>query len=226
MSDYDDSPDMEIASLIERLRHRLVISGAIHAGEDAVLIQAGKRLSGIHMTGRSSKEFVDTRCQFQKCKNRAVCIMSGHTCAAVVNLNSQIGFEKEEVDEIKRLLNRRTRDSSELSLDFTEHPLQFKVLRKLGAFHFNCDMVVDSTKGMAGYCGGKVIWMTNPYSDKAVALFQKIARDAGEEDGDYCSIDGEKALENYFGEGHFTIMEPTFRCEEHIGKLKEIAIQI
>ena len=46
MSSYDDSTDLEITEDLEEIRRRLVIAGLLHAGEDAVMIQACKRLGG------------------------------------------------------------------------------------------------------------------------------------------------------------------------------------
>ncbi len=44
MSDYDDDTDDEIAEALEKLNCRLVRAGKIHAAEDAIMIQAYKRL--------------------------------------------------------------------------------------------------------------------------------------------------------------------------------------
>ena len=44
MSDYDDSTDEEIASLLETLNIELVRKGLLHAAEDCFMIQAVRRL--------------------------------------------------------------------------------------------------------------------------------------------------------------------------------------
>lgn len=45
MSDYDSSTDAEIIEELEEIRRRLVMTGKLHAGEDAVMIQAIKRFN-------------------------------------------------------------------------------------------------------------------------------------------------------------------------------------
>jgi len=47
MSDYDSCTNLEIADILEELNLRLVRAGLLHAGEDAVMIHAYKRLKEI-----------------------------------------------------------------------------------------------------------------------------------------------------------------------------------
>jgi hypothetical protein len=45
MSDYDGCTNQEISDELENIRRNLIIKGFLHAGEDAVMIQATKRLT-------------------------------------------------------------------------------------------------------------------------------------------------------------------------------------
>ena len=44
MSSYDNDTDLEIANQLEKLNIKLVRAGLLHASEDAIMIQAYKRL--------------------------------------------------------------------------------------------------------------------------------------------------------------------------------------
>jgi len=44
LSSYDNDTDLEIANQLEKLNIKLVRAGLLHASEDAIMIQAYKRL--------------------------------------------------------------------------------------------------------------------------------------------------------------------------------------
>ena len=44
LSSYDNDTDLEIANQLEKLNIRLIRAGLLHAGDDAIMIQAHKRL--------------------------------------------------------------------------------------------------------------------------------------------------------------------------------------
>lgn len=46
MSDYDSMTDEEVANDLSKLNTKLSIAGHLHAAEDAVMLQAVKRLDG------------------------------------------------------------------------------------------------------------------------------------------------------------------------------------
>lgn len=192
MSDYDNCTDKEIISLLETLNTELVKKGLLHAGEDAVMIQAIKRLK-LSQEATNPKEHTFNDGEWVELKRR-----------------------------FRQLYLRDTPSNYDQQLrDYAEHPIQFSIYRKLGLLHsfYGCQYDENRIR-----CARVSEYVTNPYSNIASDLFKKIGEQAGIDDT-WCEK-GEKAISRYFGEHLMDIVQPQFRCEKHIGKLKEIAIKI
>jgi len=184
MSDLDRMTDKQVADELENLRMHIYHQGIgkheLSAYDDALMIQATKRLSGIT-------------------------------------------FPEELIDELRRLVSRHGLSSYQRLEDYIKHPEQFQIYHRLGLFNkwFHCQACCGDT-----YCTNPSVWMTDPHTDKAIALFKKIQKDAGVDEEGWGSDESIKALSDYFGETLPTIFETTFRCDAHIGKSKEIAIKV
>lgn len=113
------------------------------------------------------------------------------------------------------------RDHDQQLKDYAEHPIQFSIYRKLGLLSqfYLCEY--DKNRR---HCSRVAEYVTNPFSETANKLFEKIGKEAGIDDT-WCD-EGERAISKYFEEHLMDIVQPEFRCEKHIGKLKEIAIKI
>jgi len=192
MSDYNDLTNKELASYLELLNRRLSIDGQLHAEDDAIMIQAFKRL---RLIGEESN-------------------LKGHT------LNDDEWIELHR--KFEQLHFRSTpRDNDQQLADYAKYPIQFSIYRKLGLLprFYPCENDTNRV-----HCGCVAEYITNPHSDEAQELFDKISRDAGIDDT--WSKEGEQAISKYFGEHLMDCIRPIFRCEKHIGKLKEIAVKI
>lgn len=174
-------------------------------------------------------EFIKGRCRCQVDHFDAIMMQAIKRLREQAEPNQFQVFDEHELNEIRRqLTNRYHRNHRNDQLrDYTQHPVQFLIYKKLSLFSewFKCQEFVGKPEdGQKGYCQNNAEWLTNPFSASAQVLFIKIARDAGIDDA-WC-VEGEKAITTYFGEHFMDVIVPQFRCEEHIKKLKEIAVKI
>lgn len=106
MTDYDKCTDKEISDLLEELNRELVKKGLLHAGDDAVMMVAFRRLK-----------------EYGNMPN-----LRGH------NLNDEEWDELHR--KFEQLHFRNTpRDYEQQAADYAKYPIQFSIYRKLGLLH-------------------------------------------------------------------------------------------